>query len=54
VAVGRKKIAERVEGESKRVHLAVRELFHPRTVQPHAKGVAGLHGDHAAIGAFDL
>ena len=56
VAVGGEEVAERVEGQAERVHLAVAHDLGGRAVGAEAVGVAGLHRDRgcAFAGTFGV
>ena len=51
VAVGREQVAERIEGEAERIHLAVREELDVRAVGAEAVDVAAFELDFLAVGA---
>jgi hypothetical protein len=54
VAVGRKEVAELIEGQSEWVHLSVRVVFNTRTVELHAVGIAGIEVDFVSVAALDV
>ena len=51
VAIGREQVAERIECQAERIHLAVREVLDVRAVGPEAVDVAAFELNLLAVGA---